>query len=113
MYYEIRHYQARPGRRAEWVRYMEDVVIPFQASLGMDVTASFVDAEHEDGYVWMRRFDRRCPKGRRAPVCPHGTHGRASPPRGAAKPVAQAGELAAGTSMPCAATTSALPSAKR
>lgn len=57
MYYEIRHYQARPGRRTEWVRYMEDVVIPFQASLGMAVTASFVDAEHEDGYVWMRRFE--------------------------------------------------------
>ncbi len=57
MYYEIRHYQARPGRRSEWVRYMEDVVIPFQASLGMDVIASFVDSEREDGYVWMRRFE--------------------------------------------------------
>ncbi|MFD0327170.1 hypothetical protein ACFQZC_00660 [Streptacidiphilus monticola] len=32
VYYEIRCYQARPGRREEWVRYMEDVVIPFQAS---------------------------------------------------------------------------------
>jgi hypothetical protein len=57
MYYEIRRYQAQPGRREEWVRYMEDVVIPFQASLGMDVTASFVDAEDEDGYVWIRRFE--------------------------------------------------------
>jgi hypothetical protein len=57
VYYEIRRYQAQPGRRQEWVRYMEDVVIPFQASLGMDVTASFVDAEDEDGYVWIRRFE--------------------------------------------------------
>ncbi|MFE3502299.1 NIPSNAP family protein [Kitasatospora sp. NPDC059146] len=57
MYYEIRRYQARPGRRDEWVRYMEDVVIPFQASLGMDVTASFTDDEDEDGYVWIRRFE--------------------------------------------------------
>ena len=57
MYYEIRRYQAQPGRREEWVRYMEDVVIPFQASQGMDVTASFVDAEDEDGYVWIRRFE--------------------------------------------------------
>ncbi|MGW2254790.1 NIPSNAP family protein [Kitasatospora sp. NPDC001660] len=57
MYYEIRRYQAQPGRRDEWVRYMEDVVIPFQASLGMDVTASFVDAQDEDGYVWIRRFE--------------------------------------------------------
>ncbi|MGW3063610.1 hypothetical protein ACWDA8_08845, partial [Streptomyces sp. NPDC001130] len=45
MYYEIRRYQAQPGRREEWVRYMEDVVLPFQTSLGMDVTASFIDDE--------------------------------------------------------------------
>ena len=57
MYHEIRRYQARPGHREEWVRYMEDVVIPFQASLGMDVTGSFVDDEDEDGYVWIRRFE--------------------------------------------------------
>ena len=30
MFYEIRRYQVRPGRRDEWVRYMEDAVIPFQ-----------------------------------------------------------------------------------
>ncbi|WP_405560872.1 heme-binding protein [Streptomyces sp. NBC_01180] len=56
MYYEIRRYQARPGFREEWVRYMEAVVIPFQVSLGMDVTASFVDTQDENGYVWIRRF---------------------------------------------------------
>ncbi|MET7787484.1 NIPSNAP family protein [Streptomyces sp900116325] len=57
MYYEIRRYQTRPGRRGEWVRYMEEVIIPFQAAQGMDVTASFVDDQDEDGYVWMRRFE--------------------------------------------------------
>ncbi|MFI1770004.1 NIPSNAP family protein [Streptomyces sp. NPDC020800] len=57
MYYEIRRYQAQPGRREEWVHYMEDVVLPFQTSLGMDVTASFVDVQDEDGYVWIRRFE--------------------------------------------------------
>ncbi|MER8097902.1 NIPSNAP family protein [Streptomyces goshikiensis] len=57
MFYEIRRYQAQPGRREEWVRYMEQVVVPFQASLGMDVTGSFVDEQDEDGYVWMRRFE--------------------------------------------------------
>ncbi|WNV86938.1 NIPSNAP family protein [Umezawaea sp. Da 62-37] len=56
MFYEIRRYQTSSGRRDEWVRYMEDVVIPFQASAGMDVVASFVDAEDPDGYVWIRRF---------------------------------------------------------
>lgn len=56
MFYELRRYQARPGRRDEWVRYMEDVVIPFQAAGGMDVIGSFVDEEDPDGYVWIRRF---------------------------------------------------------
>ncbi|MET7685310.1 NIPSNAP family protein [Streptomyces sp. NPDC005423] len=57
MFYEIRRYQAQPGRREEWVRYMEDVVLPFQTSLGMQLTASFVVDDDEDGYVWIRRFE--------------------------------------------------------
>jgi hypothetical protein len=57
MFYEIRRYQAVAGRRDEWVRYMEDVVIPYQQSHGMTVTASFVDEQDPDGYIWIRRFD--------------------------------------------------------
>lgn len=57
MFYELRRYRTRPGRRDEWVRYMEDVVIPFQTSKGMTVTASFIDEEDQDGHVWIRRFD--------------------------------------------------------
>ncbi|MEV0949017.1 NIPSNAP family protein [Promicromonospora sp. NPDC050249] len=57
MFYEIRRYQTRPGRRDDWVRYMEDVVLPFQQAKGMTVIGSFVDEEDEDGYVWVRRFD--------------------------------------------------------
>jgi len=57
MFYEIRRYQTRPGRREEWVRYMEQTVIPFQQAQGMTVTASFVDEEDPDGYVWIRRFE--------------------------------------------------------
>jgi hypothetical protein len=47
------------------VRYMEEVVIPYEQSKGMTVTASFIDDEDPDGYVWIRRFNdedtpRRC-----------------------------------------------------
>ncbi|MBP8531962.1 NIPSNAP family protein [Streptomyces sp. MK37H] len=56
MFYEIRRYQTRPGRREEWVTFMEEVVIPFQTSQGMNAIASFIDEEDPDGYVWMRRF---------------------------------------------------------
>ncbi|WP_218177752.1 putative quinol monooxygenase [Amycolatopsis australiensis] len=57
MFDEIGRYQVRPGRRDEWVRYMEDAVIPFQAERGMTIIASFVDEEDPDGYVWIRRFE--------------------------------------------------------
>ena len=57
MFYELRRYQTRPGRRDAWVRYMEEVVIPFQTAKGMTVVASFVDEEDPDGYVWIRRFE--------------------------------------------------------
>lgn len=57
MFYEIRSYQIQPGRRDEWVRYMDEVVIPFQVAQGMSVAASFTDEEDPDGYVWIRRFE--------------------------------------------------------
>jgi hypothetical protein len=57
MFYELRQYQTRPGKRDEWVRYMEEVILPFQVSKGMVITGSFADEEHEDSYVWIRRFE--------------------------------------------------------
>ena len=57
MFYEIRRYQTQSGRRDEWVRFMEDVVIPYQRSKGMTIVGSFVDEQDADGYVWIRRFE--------------------------------------------------------
>jgi NIPSNAP len=57
VFYEIRSYLTKPGRRDEWVRFMEEVVIPYQLSKGMTITASFVDDENPDHYVWLRRFN--------------------------------------------------------
>jgi hypothetical protein len=36
---------------------MEEVIIPFQASKGMVIVASFVGEEEDDLYVWIRRFE--------------------------------------------------------
>lgn len=55
--YEIRRYQAHPGRRDDLVLCMEDEVLPFVRSRGMTVTGSFNDEQDPDGYVWIRRFD--------------------------------------------------------
>lgn len=57
MLYELRQYRAQPGRRDDLARYMEEVIIPYQVSLGMVVVASFVGEEEDDLYVWIRRFD--------------------------------------------------------
>jgi hypothetical protein len=54
---ELRFYTARSGRRDELARYMDEVVIPFNTARGVEVVASLIDEEHEDVYVWIRRFD--------------------------------------------------------
>jgi hypothetical protein len=56
MFYEFRQYTIKDGRRDEWVKLMEEVIIPFQISKGMVVLGSFVDEENDDIYYWMRRF---------------------------------------------------------
>ena len=56
MIYEIRKYTIKHGKRAEWVRLMEEEIIPFQVSKGVVVAASFVSLEDESTYVWIRRF---------------------------------------------------------
>ncbi len=57
MFIELRQYRLRPGKREEWIEYMEGEIIPFQISKGMVVVGSFVGEEEEDLYVWIRRFD--------------------------------------------------------
>ena len=56
MFYEFRQYKIKNGKRAEWVKYMEEEIIPFQVSRGMVILGSFVDEEKEEIYYWIRRF---------------------------------------------------------
>ena len=60
MFFELRQYVLKPGQRANWVKLMEEEILPFQLSKGMIVVGSFLSEEegNEDGlYVWIRRFD--------------------------------------------------------
>ena len=57
MFFELRQYRCKPGQRERWVKYMEEVIIPFQTSKGMVVVGSFVGEQEDDLYVWIRRFD--------------------------------------------------------
>ncbi len=56
-FYELRQYKVRPGKLAEWVRIMEEEIIPFQVSKGMVICGSFRGETDESVYVWMRRFE--------------------------------------------------------
>ena len=57
MFFELRQYRMKPGQRANWVKCMEEEIIPFQVAQGMVILGSFVGQEEEDLYVWIRRFE--------------------------------------------------------
>ena len=56
MFFELREYRTFPGQRENWVRFMEEEIIPFQQSKGMVILGSFVGQEEDDLYIWIRRF---------------------------------------------------------
>jgi hypothetical protein len=56
MFFELREYRTQPGQRENWVKFMEEEIIPFQISKGMVVLGGFVGEEEDDLYIWIRRF---------------------------------------------------------
>ena len=56
MFFELREYRTQPGQRENWVRFMEETIIPFQTGKGMVIVGSFVGEEENDLYIWVRRF---------------------------------------------------------
>jgi hypothetical protein len=47
----------KEGQKENWVKLMEETIIPFQIAQGMVVIGSFVGEQEEDLYVWIRRFE--------------------------------------------------------
>ena len=56
-FYELRQYHVRPGKMREWLKVMEEEIIPFQVSKGMVICGSFRGESDESVYVWLRRFE--------------------------------------------------------
>ena len=56
MLFEFREYTCLPGKRDEWVKYMEEVVAPFQISKGVVITGMWVSETDPNLYYWIRRF---------------------------------------------------------
>lgn len=57
MIFELRQYRIKKGMRPEWVKLMDEVIIPFQRHMGMVIIGSFIVPEDKDLYIWIRRFD--------------------------------------------------------
>jgi len=60
MFLELRKYRIFPGKMDQYVKWMEEVIIPEQTALGVGIVGSFVgqdEGEEEDVYVWIRRWD--------------------------------------------------------
>src|SRR5689334_4997528 len=56
-FYELRQYKVRPGKMQEWLKVMEQEIIPFQVANGMVITGSFRGEADDSVYVWLRRFE--------------------------------------------------------
>lgn len=64
MLFELRQYRMRPGQHENWVRFMEQEIIPFQTAKGMVIVGSWVGEQEPDLYVWLRRFDSEAERER-------------------------------------------------
>lgn len=53
MFFELREYHLLPGKRDEWIKIMDERVIPFFASKGKLCFGSFKSLEDPDIYIWI------------------------------------------------------------
>lgn len=68
-FYELRQYRIQPGRGRDWVRVMEERIIPHVLAGGMTVAGSFVDEGDSDRYTWLCRFEDENERARLYEVC--------------------------------------------
>ena len=52
-FYELRQYKVRRGKMKEWLKIMEEEIIPFQVSKGMVITGSYQGETDDSVYIWI------------------------------------------------------------
>jgi NIPSNAP len=53
---EMRTYQTKPGRRAEFIKIFRDRSVPEHAKIGMGIIGPFLSIEDPDTFFFMRTF---------------------------------------------------------
>lgn len=56
-FYELRQYKVLEGQMDNWLKVMQEEIIPFQVSKGVVIAGSFRGEEDDSVYVWIRRFE--------------------------------------------------------
>jgi hypothetical protein len=54
---EVRIYTIHKGKRDEFVKLYDEVLLPAQQRFGLDVLGQFVSLEDNQTFVWLRRFE--------------------------------------------------------
>ena len=63
-FFELRTYKIFPGKMDEWLKYMQETIIPFQVGKGMVIHGSFTLESDKSKYIWIRRFESKDHKER-------------------------------------------------
>ena len=63
-FYEVRQYEIRPGKMAEWLKMMDDEIVPFQVARGMMIPAVFHGETDDSIFIWLRRFESEAERER-------------------------------------------------
>ncbi len=63
-FYEIRQYEVRPGKMADWVKMFNTEILPYQVSKGMVIAGVFQGEEDDTVFFWMRRFESEADRER-------------------------------------------------
>jgi hypothetical protein len=58
MLFELRQYRMKSGQEDNWVKFFEEVIVPFQTARGMTILGSWTGEadDNKDLFVWIRRF---------------------------------------------------------
>ena len=56
-FYELRQYKVLNGQMENWLKVMQEEIIPFQVAKGMVIAGSCRGEDDETVYVWIRRFE--------------------------------------------------------
>ena len=63
-FYELRQYKVLDGQMENWLKVMQEEIIPFQVAKGMVIAASFRGEDDDSVYVWIRPFENEAERER-------------------------------------------------